>query len=150
MTSCNMTPKEIVEYFFAHMREESLNEAKEKGHELTYESFINKTPSIMAKAFNNQAVEKVDAILNSPLAVEHGINLEMAIDLVMESFVDAVLQYMEMDDTDIANMIEEIVTDVLKDAGLSPDNFSVKAIPVDEDTYNKFNKSNPGRNAYLN
>lgn len=145
MKSCNMTPREIIEYFFAHNPELQKNS---KGLVFNYDEFVEHTPPIMMAAFNEKAVEKVDGILG----IEHPeigeIDLETAIDLVMESFVTAVSAYIDVEN-EVAEIIENMVKDVLKDSGVDPADINVKATMVDEETY-KMMTNHPGKNALLN
>lgn len=143
MTSVNMTPREIIEYFFAH-NPEMVESGKKKGIVFTYEEFVSHTPEPLMDSFNKNALSKVNAILNSKAAEQFNISLENAIDLVMSSFTDAIIQYMEIEDK-LADIVKDVIQEIANDAGISLDDIDVNvtAAIVDKETFDMM-KSYPG------
>lgn len=95
-------------------------------------------------SFNKNALSKVNAILNSKAAEQFNISLENAIDLVMSSFTDAIIQYMEIEDK-LADIVKDVIQEIANDAGISLDDIDVNvtAAIVDKETFDMM-KSYPG------
>lgn len=83
---CELTPQEIVTYYREKCYDGELkNWTSSDGKQLTYENLLDASKEFISKdKFDKQLVDKVNAVLSE------GLDLTTSIQVVIESFLDAV------------------------------------------------------------
>lgn len=83
---CELTPQEIVTYYREKCYDGELKDWKSSdGKQLTYENLLDASKEFISKdKFDKQLVDRVNAVLSE------GLDLTTSIQVVIESFLDAV------------------------------------------------------------
>lgn len=141
MEKCTKTPAQIIEYFFEHFVDKKIQDEmiSQFGSEMKPAELLDKVPSTMKEAFEENAL----AFVNE--AMEKGLSEHDAIDATMSSFMRACLAMFYINELaeQIANqIIDDLPEDVdLRD--LSVGDIKIKVIQMPDD-------NSPSKNALLN